>query len=65
MTKSQRKSKFDQLASVSKRIIRVKEYLFEGVPYRSKMKPGKESTYDKLNRMQNENIEAVANLFKA
>jgi len=47
MTKSQRKSKFDQLASVSKRIIRVKEYLFEGVPYRSKMKPGKESTYDR------------------
>lgn len=64
MEKVEREKKFDDLILESKRIISAKKSLFIGKPYFSKMKPGKEKTYQNLNLMQDKNIEAVANLFK-
>ena len=64
MEKAEREFRFDNLVAESKRIIAAKRNLFAGNPYTSKMKPGKERTFAKLNAMQNINIEEVSNLFK-
>lgn len=56
-------SKFDDLTQRMQRIIRAKRSLFIGTPYCSKMKPNKEQTYYLLQRLQNENISLMAELF--
>lgn len=63
MEKAERHSRFENLTNTSKRIINAKRNLFVGNPYTSKMKPGKEKTFAKLNEMQNSNIQEVSNLF--
>lgn len=58
-----REIQFDNLREIAKRIIDAKHYLFAGKPYASDMKANKEITFNKLCKMQDENIKQVGQLF--